>query len=65
MRHFVLVLHSHMMEIQKDGTEGLARSESHAALESPRIHVWARSPDSAVAKLGELMNRLDDKEREQ
>lgn len=60
MRHFVLVLHSHMLEIQADGSEGPASSEDFAGfpLDSPRIHVWARSPDSAVKKIEERLNIL-------
>lgn len=60
MRHFVLVLHSHMLEIQADGSEGLAASEDFAGfpLAAPRIHVWARSPDSAVEKIEERLNIL-------
>lgn len=60
MRHFVLVLHSHMLEIRADGSEGPAPSEDFEGfpLAAPRIHVWARTPDGAVEKIEERLSIL-------
>lgn len=57
-RHFVLVLHSHLLEVGEDGREGLAREEVGGPIEAPRIHVWARTPLDAAQKLEERLDRL-------
>lgn len=65
-RHFVVGLHCHMTEIGDDGKEMLAHSEEEAGhpplgkgvLPSPRIDVWASSPDQAMDQVAERLQRM-------
>lgn len=57
-RHFVLVLHSHLLEVGEDGREGFARAETDGPIDAPRIHVWACTPADAMRKLEERLDRL-------
>lgn len=65
-RHFVVTLHCHMTEIGEDGREALAHSEQKGGhpplgsgvLPSPRIHVWASSPDRAMEQVEARLHNL-------
>jgi len=56
-RHFVLHLHSHLTEITEDATDW-SYIPFTADVQSPRIHVWARTPMDAISKIEDKLGRL-------